>query len=80
MCVDVKGCPPEYPTLRGNFHGVCPKIGRKHCFSPLRFRAFRKQIGGIRRFSRETQGTRGTVLNRIAPQFPNSHKPVLTII
>ena len=33
----------------------------------------------LRRFSREKRGTRGTVLNRIAPQFPNSRGLIPTI-
>ncbi|MBQ5791209.1 MAG: hypothetical protein IIW19_00690, partial [Clostridia bacterium] len=37
-----------------------------------------QDLGGFRRFSQKKQGTHGTVLNRITPQFPKSRRSVLS--
>ena len=82
MCVDVRGCSRGFPSHEREFSRSMSENRAKALNNawPRSLPIPKEKVGPRRRFYREREGTRGTVLSRNAPQFPKSRKRVATFI
>ena len=79
MCVDVRGCSRGIRAPVREFSRSMSENRAKAWINAYQRFCSNENSGEIRRFSRESQGTRGVVLNRIPPQFPNSYDEDATL-